>query len=63
MYIAMGILNLQHPVDIIGSLKFKNQTEVIKMLLRGDFGGQCVLPSVQNGCQFPLPDQVNHDFV
>ena len=58
-----GILNLQHPVHIIGSLKFKKQTKVIKMLPKRDFGGQCVLPPVQNGCVLPPPDQVSHDFV
>lgn len=58
-----GISNLQHPVHITGSLNFKKQTEVIKMLLRRDFGGQCVLPPIQNGCLLPPLDQVRHDFV
>lgn len=51
----MGILNLQHPVHIIGSLKFKR-------CLEESFGGQCVLPPIQNGCVLPPPDQVSYDF-
>jgi len=43
---CMGILNLQHPVHIIGSLKFKKQAEVIKILLKRDISSQCVLPPI-----------------
>lgn len=60
---CMGILNLEHPVHIIGSLNFKKQTEVIKMLLRRSFSGQCVLSPTQNSCLLPPSDQVSHDFV
>lgn len=59
---CMGILNLQHPVHTTGSLNFKKQSEVIKMLLRRVFAGQYALPSVQNGCLLPPSDQVSHDF-
>lgn len=42
-----GILNLQHPIHKIDCLKFKNQKEVIKVLLRRGFVGPCVfLPTV-----------------
>lgn len=50
-----GILSLQHPMHMTECLKFKNEKEVIKMLLRIIFDGQCVfLPIVVVCCNHQI---------